>query len=644
MFKRLLYYGELARRDLLRFKSASCLQALIVAGVCFPILVLLALKRGHVEELRRELVTSPTGRLVKIYPAAAGRPFTRTELLPLARELGNVEFAIPNVRRVVELSNDNGASMSADIYATCPGDPILKTQNADVLLEGEDALVVNSIVAEALQLNVGTSVTVTVTRATDNQKATTRLVVKAIVPTSSKDKLGFVDMSLIDWISVYQRNGAVQEWNWPALAADPTERYPSFLLVNDATDPLKPVDFDVLSGQGFSVERVSDESASSLAGAIRPESRGSVVVYRLTRPGSQAKVESRMSDKWFEIGTRTLATDAIIPWCEPRSFDYNGRQFELVGITLPPRCQWLREMLLSSSLPFDRNIDYPQCRDDFGIIQNHQASVPLPIGTDAVLPLTISRSQISEDTQPIASAESPADALQPDNLRPPHRLTLFCPSKLLAFLDEHDAGLASFDSASQRFTGVVSAPTYEDALLFAATIDDVPQIVANAVSKGFPFNAENARIEEIQKQDGSLQKLVLIVGMLVFSFGVFTVFGVLWESTARKRSTIGIMRVMGVTPVGAFLMVLFRALMLGALAGVLTIAAGWLSILLLTWHPPHASALAQWKPVVSAIIIQRDILLVLVGSIMCCAIGSFAPGIAASRLDPFDALVQGRFR
>ena len=54
MFARFGYYTSLAIRDLLRMWSSTQHHVVIVAGICLPILLLLGLKRGHVEELRRE--------------------------------------------------------------------------------------------------------------------------------------------------------------------------------------------------------------------------------------------------------------------------------------------------------------------------------------------------------------------------------------------------------------------------------------------------------------------------------------------------------------------------------------------------------------------------------------------------------------
>lgn len=55
----------------------------------------------------------------------------------------------------------------------------------------------------------------------------------------------------------------------------------------------------------------------------------------------------------------------------------------------------------------------------------------------------------------------------------------------------------------------------------------------------------------------------------MFLFGVVTVVSVLQESTDRKRGTIGILRVMGVSRVGVFYLVVLRAGAIGLSAIVL---------------------------------------------------------------------------
>jgi ABC-type antimicrobial peptide transport system permease subunit len=167
--------------------------------------------------------------------------------------------------------------------------------------------------------------------------------------------------------------------------------------------------------------------------------------------------------------------------------------------------------------------------------------------------------------------------------------------------------------------------------------------VESLVSRRFAVISESSRIREIHEQDSSLQLLVLVVGLGVFLFGILTVLSVLIDSTDRKRGVIGILRVMGVSREGIFVLVLLRAAAIGILAGVVAAAAGWAIGQALAWQPPANSVFAAWKPDISIHIHPYDVALVMIGAVACAAIGAIVPAWKAAKLDPFDAIVEGRF-
>jgi putative ABC transport system permease protein len=218
------------------------------------------------------------------------------------------------------------------------------------------------------------------------------------------------------------------------------------------------------------------------------------------------------------------------------------------------------------------------------------------------------------------------------------------PVDLLAYLHAFGAGRVEYDAARRLFVPTPREPTFERARLYATTIDDVPDVVRKLKERQFAVMSQSTRISEIHQQDFSLGLLVLIVGAGVFLFGVVTVVTVLLDSTERKRGTIGILRVMGVPRTAVFYMVFLRAAVIGSIAAGLTIGLGYLTGHVLGWEPSPNTTWVQWKPVIKVIIKPDDILLVVAGALTCCGLGSLIPAFRASRLDPFDAIVEGRFR
>jgi putative ABC transport system permease protein len=224
------------------------------------------------------------------------------------------------------------------------------------------------------------------------------------------------------------------------------------------------------------------------------------------------------------------------------------------------------------------------------------------------------------------------------------RAVAVVPTNLLAYLAGARAGTVVYDPEVRLFVPLPEEPVYDKARLYARGIDDIPQVVRSLQKRRFAVMSEGARITEIQHQDHSLRVLIAIVGLGVFLFGVLVVVSVLIDSTDRRRGTIGILRVMGVSGPGIFYLVLVRATVIGVMAGALSVGFGVLIALGLGWPPPPGSWPSAWKPVVRLIIDRDAVVTVLAGALACCAVGALIPAWRASRLDPFDAIVEGRFR
>lgn len=218
------------------------------------------------------------------------------------------------------------------------------------------------------------------------------------------------------------------------------------------------------------------------------------------------------------------------------------------------------------------------------------------------------------------------------------------PMDLLAHLHAEAKGRVEYDAVNRLFVPLPTKTLFDKARLYADTIDNVPGVVDQLRQRRFAIMSEVTRIREIHQQGHSLHLLVLIVGIGVFLFGTGTVVSVLLDSTERKRGTIGILRVMGVSRLGVFYMIFLRSAIIGILAAGVTIGLGYTASLLLNWSPSMGNFWGKWKPVIHVLIQPNDILIVVAGALTCCMLGSLLPANKASGMDPFDAIVEGRFR
>lgn len=646
-FRRWLYYLKLAWFDLLRLRTTVVLHVIIVAGICLPILLLLGLKRGHIAQLRHDLVTSPSGRQIVVSAGGQGEIFSPASIPRLLRELGPVDVIVPDTERVADLSNattpeDKKPSLAVPgvtFRSTVPGDPVLRQHDADLLKPNEKGVILFASVAKALAAKAGDKVRLTVSRRAGSAKeaASVTLDVRKIIPTDSDDKIGYLGVAVLDAIECYVRGGRVESFGWPALKEAARDRYAEYLLFCEVDQPLSEDDINAIDTRGYYVEQVIDEETRLLHGILKEESLGQLVVYRLFAETSRSDAKQRLALSPSEVAAITAADDVVVPWNEPRNMKIAQKPHFLVGFSLPAR-SWLKSHLLTPDIAFPYSADGYFVKFLGGT--EHQSGAKLPLQFD-------SDHSIELEVPPLSSDSTPPTPSNP-SIPPGQSPVVVVPVQLLARLDAYTAGLAQYDNVTGLFIPIPPAPTYTQVRLYARTIDDVLTVIPALEARHFAYRAQNARIKEIQGQDRQLVDLVLIVGLGVFFFGVFTVISVLLDATERKRGTIGIMRVMGVSRVGVFAIVFIRAIAVGLMAGLLTWAVGQGITYLLNFRPNPTDSLSRWLsrvwPEVTAIIGSDDIALVLAGAILCCVLGAIYPALKASRLDPFDAIVEGKFR
>lgn len=676
MIRRWQFYLRLGWLDLVRLWPTTRHHAIIVAGICLPILMLLGIKRGHVAELRRDLVTSPIGRQVTFWSARKGELMDRTAVARLSDDLPSVEVIIPETQRVVRMSRSahpssasssiDESGVSATIYATRPGDPLLAQLGIKAPASGERLIVLGEGLAKRLEVGVGEQVELHLTRGRDDQEERVSLTcnVLAVMPTEQQDaSIGYLDLDLLDACEQFVRGQRVESLNWPSARTQARDGYSSYLIFCERGNDLTDDDRKFLADRGFLLTDRTAEPPAPLDRLLAPQSRAELRIYEVATTQSSQRPEPRLFIAPSELSEQTAADDVVLPWNPPATAESEGCQWTLVGLSLPRRT-WLREYFVQADLPFDYDAEPFQSRtlepiDPITLICTLNATQRLAIpctrqliaAAETLAPtdeFQLEASTPSETTtESLAAVSALAPANVPANERMfPQRLpaVAIVPANLTAWLAAHRAGMAAYDATIQLFVPLPQPPVYDRARLYARTIDDVPAVVAALSSQQFAVMSETGRIAEIHRQDRSLQLLVWVVGVGVFLFGIVTVVSVLMDSTDRKRGTIGILRVMGVSPGGIFVSILLRSAMIGLLAAALSLACGWGLAVALEWQPATTALWLNWKPVVHIELHPWDMAIVGGGALLCCGLGSLPPAWRASRLDPFDAIVEGRFR
>lgn len=621
------YYCKLAVLDFTRLWASTQHHIIIVAGIVLPILLLLGLKRGHVADLRKELLRSPTGRQVTFWSGQQGDLMRLDSLQALQADVPGVELVIPEINRIVDLSRGD-VVRTVTLYATRVGDPLLRQANCDIPADRPTGLVVSRLVAAELDADIGDEVTVTVRRRADGKEQLATIacpLVNILEQTAEATSIGYADFALLDKCEQWIGGQRVTDFDWPASGAQVGPRYKSYLLFLEGSGSrLSEDDKRGLEDHGFKVGEDVTDDERSLGGCIAREAVNQLKVLKLRSHESSSPEAIWRNIPAAELESLTEVDDVIVPWNDLRPVA-DGIA-ELVGVSLKKR-SWLRNYLRRPGLAFDpSNDDAVFMPDDSRTIDS------LVLGKG----LTLNLRPFGDEGDGHAQA-----AAQPAVENAKQRVIV--PVPFLARLVAYDRGVADFDEGLQRFVPTPEPNIYGKARLFARTIDEVPSVVEALVDRRFAVMSESDRINEIHEQDSSLQLLVLVVGLGVFLFGVLTVLSVLIDSTDRKRGVIGILRVMGVSREGIFLLVLLRASAIGIIAGLVAAAAGWAIGQVLGWDVPANSPLAGWKPHISIDIHPYDVAVVMGGAVACAAIGAIFPAWKASRMDPFDAIVEGRF-
>jgi ABC-type lipoprotein release transport system permease subunit len=662
LLERWLYYHWLVVLDLWRLRRAFFLHVVIVAGICLPILILGALKRGHVAQLRNDLLKSVTGRQVLAWSAQNGRMLESVELAGFGRELPHVEILVPEAYRPVLVRKPGAADAGQEVtvYATLPGDPMLAELGVVSPGEGASSIVLSRTTAQSIGVAKGDAVEVVLRRKNSGKVeigVVPFTVSGAFAASSAGGSVGYVPLSAIEDIERFVRGNAVKRWSLPAFAGmSAADRYAGYLVFCKENDDLRPEDMKTLADRALDVTAVTAADNELLARFLRDGFTERLRIYRVMARQGGAATPRRLAIPPSDIAALTIAQDDIaLPWNEPLDREISGKMFRLVGLSFPER-RWLRGEFQEPTLAFPTDagkipnelaVRFPIAAEAIG-----DAQAQLAVNGTVTAPLAIVRyenvADPTQDDQSSATNEaSPANAPEKDGVP-----IAIVPAPLLAHLDALQRSEVSYDAETASFPPVPVAPTYDKLRIYVTSIDHVPEVVDRLREQGYGVTSEFTRIKEIHDQDASLALLVHIVTWGVLLFGILTVSIVLIDSTDRKSKTIGIMRIMGVSSLAVSYMVMLRAAIIGICAAGVAAAFGWAFCRFLSWQPvldPATPAptilwgtLLQLKPVALATLDLWEDRAFLLATVACSVFGSLLPAIKASRLDPFDAVIQSR--
>ena len=616
-------------------------------------------------------------------------------------ESQRVVFVDPKNEAKDESKENDVPLIPMTLYSTVQGDPILAQFNAELSSESDRHLILSAAFARELNLATGDTLPLTIMRKNsdgDKEKHTINFEVKQLLTadeTGEGSAIGFAHIDTMDHLARYATGQSVPLWGIPSMKNKTAyPKYEEMLCFCLPDDLLTEDDQRFLQQRALKVSELNDPQKRLLFDQLNESAIDKTVAYQVERLDRDTAEFSPIRVTAYALGQNTEAVDdCFINWPSPQVEKIDGNEITLIGITVPTVNEfggWLNSMLSDNADWFseeegEENPFQIKFLDEeknarpayFSLALDGEVSIKLtnanrvantkptdqqtetipsapqtenpeldattpafPDGeTDIATPST-EQPSYKNDT---GTLNTPQPETGPDLIPRTEQRLAVVPDRLLSFLNMYRAGIVDYDSQRQAFVTKDRDIVYTKAKLYTKTIDGVPKAVDALAQQNFAVLSENSRIAEIHEQDRSLQLLVLVVALGVFLFGVITVFSVLVDSTERKRGTVGILRVMGISQKGIFYIVLFRALTIGLFAALGCSFVG-IALAYVLGADLSNIPMMNWKPDISVLIKPTDYMWVSLGAITCASLGAIIPAIKASQLDPFEAIMQGRFQ
>ena len=562
-------------RNLLRIAAAdqrhevlltACLVIAIVA-VLVPLLLLYSVKVGFVERIRADLIRDPSFREIQPAEADIKPPERQAEYAAL----NGAGFFVPSVLLtprdvpVAAIVDGQKRTGEARLVPTGTGDPLLERISGAWNAGDGDTVVVSRDVADKFKLTLGSKLDLLVAR-TENRKTrreTLTVTVTGILPPEATTAPTILADQRIDQdVENFRAGVAVPARGWPAVKAPPKQAYP-YVVVG------APRELDEVEQRDFLLN-IGGVAFEPLANPERGYG-GLYAAFGLSPAQAQDPAFSLRSGlTHFYI----LRNSAAVP--EPGRFyaasDTDEAQqlaARLSGLAAGTAGPWRIKIGAQ-----ERAVAAPDPRLFTGL---RMASYPWRFGKAAEVEenarayVRAADAALFESTATeLQPADYPAAALPALPLRPEAQgfvadgQVLVSPALLGMLLRGLQVPL-QFDPGEFRL--VENATGQRGFRLVAATLDDVPRLVAEFQARGVAVRAKSDAIIKLQRLDRSLTLLVAALSAVSFLGGLTVMTATCISNVKRKAVQYATLRLVGLGKAQVFIVPVLQSV-LAALAAV----------------------------------------------------------------------------
>lgn len=669
------YYMVIAIKDSCRARTTLLTNAVIFAGICLLILLLIGLKSGLVQQFYDDIMKSPSATEGKWFATSADQALDRLGEQQLLTFLPPGAIVIPEITKIVSLTTATGQVENVTLQATVPGDPFLAYYGVGIATTQDRSVIVSPEVARELGIDAPqsgfqpTTATVTLRRMDGDKivKAELQVTVVAVIGSDeSKIKSGYLSRYFMDQIEDFSQGETVAEHGWPGQADAKGIGHQGYLAFTKRA--YNHEDINRLHLRGLKATKIGDDDASSvmngwrsLHGLLNPDD---LYTYFLTAETQTDALEQFLDFNVSEIEDITNSDDVLLYWSKPLIAEIDRSPHRLIGVSGSLR--WLKSYFVSLQVRFTGSEpsrvmltnDSVTATADLQLSDDlHMKLVcqPAPIEIERIgqSMATEAMDDLVNETAELVGSFTWLPLVVHDfdlkaawsNSTARSWLAAFddysntqivplaiVPSELLSAIHRFRQGTLAFDASHQRFYRVNTPNKYFSGRIYARVLEDVPVIDEQMQKLGYSMISSKLRVLEMQGYAGTLDLLVNILQVVAVCLGVATVSVVFMEVTRRRKTSIAIMRIMGMESRGIFLFVFVRAILIACLGwGMACVLA-----IMIAWLLPLTSA-AECRLAVS------DFVNVFIGAIACAAVGiAFHAWHAATHRDIVGDITLGK--
>lgn len=667
---KLKYYMEVAIKDSWRSRTSLLTSATVFAGICLFLLVLIGLKRGLVQKLHNDIMTSWSSVKGDFYANSSPLSFDEAQEQKILEQLPRGCILLAEITKIVTLSTAISKVENITVQATVPGDAFLRYHKVEIAGPDVAELVISSAIAKEMGINEGSLplyATIGLTRADGDKAVSANLKVKIrtiLGPESSNTKTAYLHRHYMEQLEDFSQGEAVIAQGWPGLPVEDSVGVQGYLAF--AKQPFSGDDLNRLHMRGFKATLLSSDGSfpnsrpeTLLYGLLKPHA---LHVYFVTAETQSDRMEQYLNFDVDEIESITNSDDVFIYWSKPINANIDNKDHLIVGCS--GNLRWLRAHFVDSNVRFTgknlARVILPMDGDNtraqlflfdgqtlqLGCIPASQAVQEL--GASKLVRLAdqaVNRLQNFLDFQLFHNSLIKMELLKKwersfwrvklsefdKHHNSSRQLIAIVPAHLLAALHRHKQGSLGFDPAHQRFVRVNTTNRYYSGHFMARVLEDVPVIHETLEKLGYSVVSLKMRVSEMQGYGRTLDLLVNILQGVSIALGIVTASVIFVEVTRRRQTAIGIMRVMGMDSIGVFCFVSVRAILMAILGWAFASIASviiWQTLPILT---DANYFLTFW-----------DYTRVLYGSILCSALGVSYHAYSATKIDPIDAINSGK--